>query len=228
VRDPRDVVDLGCGPGNSTAVLHDRWPSARVTGVDNSAAMIEAARVTHPELSWMLSGIEEWEPTRAFDVVFSNAALQWVPDHGPLVERLMGAVAPDGVLAFQIPARRYALVQELIREIASEPEWRDRMTGPLAQLTMQDPAFYYDHLAPLARSLDIWETEYSHVMDSHTAIVEWIAGTGLRPYLAALATDAERDRFTWMLQARVAESYEARADGKILFPFRRTFVIAYA
>jgi trans-aconitate 2-methyltransferase len=209
-------------------VLHDRWPGARVTGLDNSAAMIEAARSTHPELSWVLSGIEEWEPTQRFDVVFSNAALQWVPDHGPLVQRLMAAVAPGGALAFQIPARRYALVQELMREVADDPEWRDRMTAPAAELTMQEPSFYYDRLAPLARSLDIWQTEYSHVMDSHGAIVEWIASTGLRPYLAALATDSERGRFERMLQARVAQSYESRADGKVLFPFRRTFVIAYA
>jgi trans-aconitate 2-methyltransferase len=228
VEKPRTVVDLGCGPGNSTAVLRDRWPSARVVGADNSAEMIAAARAAYPDHEWLLSSIEEWAPDERYDVVFSNAALQWVPDHGPLVVRLMGRVADGGALAFQIPSRDFALVRTLIHEIAADDAWAARMDGPLAELTMHPPAFYYDQLATLARSLDIWETEYQHVMDSHAAIVEWISSTGLRPFLAALDTEAERDRFVTMLHARVAESYETRVDGKVLFPFKRTFVIAYA
>ncbi|MBN1319230.1 MAG: methyltransferase domain-containing protein [Thermoleophilia bacterium] len=228
VDSPRALVDLGCGPGNSTEVLRRRWPGARAVGVDNSPEMIEAAWAACPDGEWVLSGIERWVPEGRFDVAFSNAALQWVPDHGPLAERLFGYVAAGGALAFQIPSERYSLVRTLIHTIAQDPAWAARMTRPLSLLTMEAPAFYYDHLAPLARSLDIWETEYQHVLESHQAIVDWISSTGLRPFLQALDTEDERGRFVDRLLERVRESYETRADGKVLYPFRRTFVIAYA
>lgn len=225
---PATVVDLGCGPGNSTQVLRRRWPEARVVGLDSSPEMIGAARAEYPRHEWVLSGIEEWRPGGRFDVVFSNAALQWLPDHGPLVERLFGRVAAGGALAFQIPSATYALVRTLIHQIAKEGPWAARMAGPLASLTMEHPGFYYDRLAPLARSIDTWETEYLHVMPSHAAIVEWMSSTGLRPFLRALETERDRDCFVARLLERVAESYEVRRDGRVLFPFRRTFVIAYA
>jgi trans-aconitate 2-methyltransferase len=224
---PGSVVDLGCGPGNSTAVLRNRWPDARVTGIDSSSEMIEAARAACPEGDWVLADIATWTPDRSFDVVFSNATLQWVPDHAPLVERLFGHVATDGALAFQIPAETYAHVRTLIHEIARDPAWYARMTRPLTILTMEPPAFYYDRLAPLARSVDLWQTEYMHVMDSQAAIVDWISSTGLRPFLRALDTESERARFLEKLHKRVAESYEVRPDGKVLLPFKRIFVIAY-
>ncbi len=227
VEAPKSVVDLGCGPGNSTAVLRRRWPDARVIGVDNSPQMIEAARAEYPGDEWILSGIEEWSPESRFDVVFANAALQWVPDHGRLVERLFGYVAADGALAFQIPSPTYALVGTLIHEIAGDDAWAPRMSGPLAELTMESPNFYYDHLAPAARSVDLWETEYMHVMESPNAIVDWISSSGLRPFLRALGSDEERDAFVARLRQRVAESYETRSDGRVLFPFRRMFVVAY-
>jgi len=228
VENPKAAVDLGCGPGNSTEVLRRRWPGARVLGVDNSPEMIEAARAACPDGEWMLLGIEQWAPESRFDVVFSNAALQWVPDHGALVKRLFGCIAAGGALAFQIPSERFSLVRSFIHEIAQEPAWVARMARPLALLTMESPGFYYDRLAPSARSLDIWETEYQHVLESHQAIVDWISSTGLRPFLEALDTVDERGRFVEQLLERVRESYETRADGKVLYPFRRTFVIAYA
>lgn len=225
---PKTVVDLGCGPGNSTAVLRSRWPAARVVGVDDSHEMIAAARAEYPAEEWVLSSIEEWAPEHPFDVVYSNAAFQWVPDHGPLVERLFATVSNRGALAFQIPSVTYSRVQTLIREIARDGEWAARMAGPLAELTMESPAFYYDRLASSARSIDAWETEYLHVMESPAAIVEWISSTGLRPFLDALDGDRERQEFVGRLLARVRESYEVRSDGRVLFPFRRTFVVAYA
>jgi trans-aconitate 2-methyltransferase len=228
VESPGTVVDLGCGPGNSTAVLSRRWPDARVIGVDNSPAMIDAARAERPDREWVLADIATWSPEDPVDVMFSNAALQWVPDHGPLVERLFGCVAPRGALAFQIPSTTYALVRVLIHEIARTGDWAPRMAAPLTLLTMESPAFYYDHLAPLARSLDVWETEYLHVMESPDAIVDFISSTGLRPFLQALDTEAERQEFVARLLGRVRESYEVRPDGRVLYPFRRTFVVAYA
>jgi trans-aconitate 2-methyltransferase len=227
VESPRSAIDLGCGPGNSTRVLRQRWPFARVSGLDSSAQMIGAAREEHPEGDWIHSTIEDWHPAAAFDVVFSNAALQWLPNHGPLVERLFGHVSPGGALAFQVPSAEYALVRVLIHEIALDGAWADRMAGPLGALTMESPDFYYDHLAPAARALDIWETEYFHVMASPSAIVEWIASTGLRPFLDVLQTESESERFVTRLRERVSGSYSTRADGRVLFPFKRTFVIAY-
>lgn len=228
VERPSRVIDLGCGPGNSTQVLRMRWPEASIIGLDSSAQMIETAQRDHPDEEWILSAIEDWHPATPFDVVFSNAALQWVPDHGPLVERLFGSVSAGGALGFQIPSADFALVRTLIHEIALDGPWAPRMAGPLGALTMELPEFYYDRLAAGARSLDIWETEYVHVLESPPAIVDWMASTGLRPFLSALDSEEEADEFVARLRERVRESYPAQLDGRVLFPFRRTFVIAYA
>jgi trans-aconitate 2-methyltransferase len=224
---PRTIVDLGCGPGNSTQVLRARWPAAKVLGIDNSTEMIDAARRAYPEQDWLLADGAAWSPEELVDLVYSNAALQWMPDHGALVRRLCASVAPGGALAFQIPSSTFATVRTLIHEISRNPDWTERMEGARSALTMESPAFYYDALASDAASVDIWETEYHHVLDSKAAIVDWMTSTGLRPFLAALASDAERHDFLAELHRRVALAYETRADGKVLFPFRRTFVIAY-
>lgn len=208
-------------------MLKRRWPRAVTVGLDNSADMIARARTQHPGGEWELASIESWEPTRLFDVVFSNAALQWVPNHGALIPRLFRQVAPRGALAFQIPSAQFAAVRTFIHEIAREAAWAPRMTDALRALTMETPAFYYDHLVPRATRLDLWETEYLHVLASHAAIIDWMSSTGLRPFLDVLSLD-ERELFLSRLLDRVSESYEVRADGKVLFPFRRTFVIAYA
>lgn len=224
---PARIIDLGCGPGNSTRVLKARWPQAQVIGLDSSSDMIEAARADEPDGEWAVAGIEDWSAAQPFDVVFSNAALQWLPDHGSLVERLFSNVADGGALAFQIPSATYATVRTLIHEIALDGPWAPRMAGPLGELTMEAPGVYYDHLAPLARSVDIWETEYFHVMDSAPAIVEWIASTGLRPFVDALESEGERLAFSADLHERVSQAYPSQRDGRVLFPFRRTFVVAY-
>jgi trans-aconitate 2-methyltransferase len=227
VERPATVIDLGCGPGSSTRVLRRRWPEARIIGLDSSPQMITAARAEEPNEAWILSGIEDWVPVTPLDVVFSNATLQWLPDHGRLIQRLFRSVSAGGALAFQIPSAKFAAVRILIHEIALEGPWAPRMSGPLGGLTMESPSLYYDCLAPQARSLDMWETEYFHVMDSAGAIVDWIASTGLRPFLEALESEDERQRFVILLRERVCDAYQQQKDGRVLFPFRRTFVIAY-
>jgi trans-aconitate 2-methyltransferase len=224
--DAQTIVDLGCGPGNSTQVLRRRWPDASILGVDRSPEMIAAAGAAYPEQDWLQADIATWTPTDMFDIVFSNAVLQWLGDHSRLVARLCDFVAPGGAFAFQIPSDAYSPVRIYIREIADDPIWRDRMAGPRSALTMESPGVYYDALVGQARSLDIWETEYNHVMDSPQAIVDWISSTSLRPFLEALDVD-EGAEFTRRLASRVAEGYPRRADGRVLFPFRRLFVIAY-
>jgi trans-aconitate 2-methyltransferase len=227
VDEPASIIDLGCGPGNSAQVLRRRWPSARVRGLDSSSEMIDSARRSYPEQEWMLGGIEDWTADVPYDVVFSNAALQWLPDHVALTRRLFAQVAEGGALAFQIPSRDYSQVRKLIHEISRDEAWASRTAEAGAAHTMEAPGTYYDALAPRARAVDIWETQYFHVMDSPWAIVEWISSTGLRPFLDALDSDDERRRFTGLLADRVAAEYESKADGRVLFPFRRTFVIAY-
>lgn len=224
---PRAIVDLGCGPGNSTAVLRARWPDADITGLDNSSDMLDAARKAHPETKWMLGDAAKWSSSTPIDLVFSNAALQWVSDHRTLMPHLLLQVAADGALAFQIPSATFAAVRTHIHELSKEPAWKQRMTRARAALTMEEPGFYYDCLVPHASRLDIWETEYHHIMPSPKAIIDWMSSTGLRPFMAALDDHAERQRFLHSLQERVDASYAPQSDGKVLFPFRRLFVIAY-
>lgn len=228
IADPRTVIDLGCGPGNSTQALRSRWPSARVVGMDSSPEMIAAAREAYPEKEWVLGDISTWSSDRPFDVVFSNAALQWVGDHHNVLPRLLANVASGGALAIQLPAAMYSSIRGIIHEVADDSMWSSRMRSARTALTIEKPYVYYDALAPVARRVDLWETEYYHVLESPAAIIEWISSTGLRPFLDALDTDDERERFNSMLLERVTAAYPACADGNVLFPFRRVFFVAYA
>ena len=146
---PRNIADVGCGPGNSTSLLWERWPESNVLGMDNSPEMIDTARTAFPERQWSLCDASNWNPQRSFDLLYSNAALQWLPNHGPLLRRLFGHVTEGGALAFQIPSATYAVVRELIFDISRKTEWNERMTGPRSILTMEPPAFYYDTLMPV-------------------------------------------------------------------------------
>lgn len=224
---PARVIDLGCGPGNSTALLRGRWPGAAVTGLDSSPQMIAAARKDQPDGDWVLDDITTWTPDPPYDLVFSNATLQWLPDHATLYPHIFAGVAPGGALATQIPVFHAMPVQRALLDVAAEPAWWDRLEPATRSLVAESPGFYYDALRPLASRLDLWETEYNHVLADANAIVEWISATRLRPYLEALADDAERREFLTRLRAAVAEIYRPQHDGKVLFPFRRLFLVAY-
>ena len=222
--EPREVIDLGCGPGNSTEVLAARWPGAAITGLDNSAEMIGRARHAHPEWRWVAEPIENWAAGgQQFDVVFSNAALQWVPDHPRVFPQLMQHVAPGGALAVQMPANIDAAAHTLMRGIAA----RFPLTQSVREWFIHGSGFYYDALAPLASRVDLWTTEYIHVMEGPEDIVEWYKGTGMRPFLDSLPDDRERTRFSSEYLEAIREAYPARRDGRVLFPFRRLFVVAY-
>jgi trans-aconitate 2-methyltransferase len=224
---PRTVADLGCGPGNSTALPHERWPAAAIVGVESSPEMLNAARSAHPDWTWQLGDIATWTPPAPCDVVFSNAALQWVPDHARVVPHLMAQVAPGGALAAQIPAHVNSPVHQAMLAVARDPAWRDRMHAATTAITVETPSVYYDMLQPLASRIDLWVTEYQHILDGPAAVIDWMGGTGLRPFLQALADDAERSRFEAMLLSAVTSGYPRQADGRVLFPFRRLFVVAY-
>ncbi len=227
VEHPRRVVDLGCGPGNSTEIVRQRWPGAQVAGLDNSPEMLRVAGEKYPEQQWILADAASWQAEAPCDVVFSNAALQWVPDHARLIPHLFGQVAKGGALAFQIPARLYSPTHQLILEVACDPEWRAQTAAAREVFTMEHPTFYYDVLEGAAARVDMWETEYYHVMEDAHAIMAWITGAALRPFVDALADDEARERFLARVTERVTQAYPPRRNGRVLFPFRRLFVVAY-
>jgi trans-aconitate 2-methyltransferase len=220
---PRSIVDLGCGPGNSTAVLAERWPDAAITGIDTSEDMLAAALRDYPAVEWCQADISEWayEDGPAFDLVFSNAALQWIPDHGALFPRLL---ARADLLAIQIPASSGEPAQRAIRDLAAAAPWRPRFRESIADWQTHDAGFYYDILAPVAARIDLWYTDYLHVMDGPEAIVEWYRGTALRPFLNALPPQ-DRDAFVAEYLDAIRPAYPPRPDGRVLFPFRRLFLL---
>jgi trans-aconitate 2-methyltransferase len=226
---PDRIVDLGCGTGTSTAVLAERWPRARLLGIDQSTEMLERARTSPVRAEWSEGDLTEWRPASPFDLVFSNAVLQWLPDHSRLIPRLWEAVGPHGGLAFQVPARppgapEWARAIEAVVARSPDPKllWDDAAESDVRSLPE-----YYDILGGLARRVDLWDTEYVHVLPGPGAVVDWIRGTALRPLLARLTEAGARDRFLSDLTREISERYPGRSDGKVLFPFLRRFVVAY-
>ena len=222
---PRSVVDLGCGTGNVTRILRSRWPGARITGVDGSPQMLAEARKQEADIAWVESELGSWNPPQKYELVFSNASLHWLDDHPALFARLAGYVAPGGILAVQMPRNFHAPSHTLMHELASSPPWRDALAPLLRPMPVLEPAAYYSLLAPRARSLDIWETEYLQILEGENPVAEWTKGTWLAPMLAALAPEA-RAAFEAEYRQRVARAYPRQADGKTLFPFRRLFIVA--
>ncbi len=227
VENPTNIVDLGCGPGNSTAALQRRWPDAETVGLDNSPEMIEKARKDAPKTRWILADVALWEAVPPFDIVFSNALLQWVPDHKHVFPHLMNQVAEGGALAVQMPYHYESALQLHMLEVSRDPAWADRTAAAREALIRKPPGFYYDVLRPVSSRLDLWITEYQHVLEGPEGVIEWFRGTGMRPYLQALETDDDRSRFESMLLERYTEAYPRQKDGKVLFPFRRLFMVAY-
>ena len=222
---PCAVADLGCGPGNSTAVLRRQFPDARLLGVDASGDMLAQARQGDLDATWQQADIARWQPDGPVDLIFSNAALQWVPDHATLFPRLIGHLAPGGVLAVQLPYHVDSPVHQSIFETARDPQFARHFNGFDDGLKIHQPGDYYRWLSQRA-SLELWQTDYIHVLDGPDAIVAWIAGSGLRPYLEHLPDDATRDAFRDAYAGRIRTAYPAEADGKVLFPFRRLLMVA--
>jgi trans-aconitate 2-methyltransferase len=220
------VVDLGCGPGNSTELLVERFAGATVVGTDTSEAMLESARQRLPQCQFELSDVSTWQAQEAPDLIFSNAMLQWVPGHTQLFPRLFSALAPGGVLAVQMPDNLNEPTHRLMREVASDGPWASELVAAMRARALIAPAEgYYDLLAPEAATLDIWRTTYQHPMGSPADIVAWVKATGLRPFIDPLS-DTLRAAFLVEYERRIAEAYPARADGKRLLAFPRLFIVA--
>ncbi|MDE2453116.1 MAG: methyltransferase domain-containing protein [Burkholderiales bacterium] len=222
--EPGAIVDLGCGAGNVTRLLAERWPRARLQGVDDSAAMLGQARAALPGVDWQCRSIANWQPDAAPDLIYSNAALHWLPDHARLLPRLASLLAPGGTLALQMPRNFLAPSHTMIADTVRAGPWRTRLEPLLAAPPVAEPAAYYDWLLPQAAALDIWESEYLQVLQGPDAVKEWTKGTWLKQFLDRLE-GAERDAFEADYARRLAGAYPRRADGSTLFPFRRLFIV---
>jgi trans-aconitate 2-methyltransferase len=225
-REPREIWDIGCGTGEHAALLKRRHPKALVHGLDSSADMLASARERPDEVDWVEGSFEAWTPETPPDLIFTNAALQWASDNRTLFPRLVKSLAPGGVFACQVPLSHSAQWYDLLRETIAEPQWADRLKDVRGTQPIAPPETYYDLIAPLCSSVDIWSTTYLHVLSGEDPVVEWMKGTGLRPYIQAFSSETERDRFVDAYRARVSQAFPRRPDGTTLFPFPRLFVLA--
>jgi len=222
---PKRVVDLGCGPGNSTALLAACWPDAQVLGVDSSVEMIQAANATDVNASFVIGDFESWEPPSPPDVIFANAAFQWSSNPIALVRRLFAHLAPGGVLAFQVPQNFDQPSHVVMREVAANGPWAEKLDGA----RWYDPGGFArapEYARALSRARrDIWTTDYLHILRGPDPVFRWMAGTGLRPFLDRLEGE-ERVAFEDEILTRFAAAYPLEPDGSTFFSFRRLFVIA--
>lgn len=224
--DAKSAIDLGCGPGNSTELLVKRYPSAEIMGVDSSDEMIVKAKERLPECEFQTANVATWSPPRNTDVLYSNAAMQWLPHHGKLFPRLMQFLYPGGSFAVQMPDNLGEPAHVAMREVAADARWAARIAK--ANSTRDDigsASSYYEMLKPHSSRVDIWRTTYNHPLQGINGIVEWFKGSGLRPYLAALEEN-ERPLFLKEYKEILSKSYKLMADGSVLLPFPRIFIVA--
>ena len=222
---PARAVDLGCGPGNSTALLAARWPRTELEGVDSSPEMLADAARSGVKASWHEADIAAWNPRACYDVVFSNATFQWVPDHKALLPRLMSFVAPGGTFAFQVPRNFDDPCHTLIRAVAKDGPWASKLEGVRDWWNVLEPEAYFRILEDCAAAIDIWETRYVQVLEGEDAVYRWMMGTGLRPFANALE-GKERDGFLEEYRRRARAAYPPEKSGVTLYPFRRLFCVA--
>ncbi|MGH7027506.1 methyltransferase domain-containing protein [Brevundimonas sp.] len=224
---PAEIWDLGCGTGQHAALLKRRHPNAHVHGMDSSQAMLAQARALSADVEWSVGDIATWRPERPADLILANASLQWLPDHAGLFAHLAGALAPGGLLAVQMPMAWETRHHTLMRQTAAGGPWTAVLAGVDTIAPLLPAESYYEALAPLCDDIDIWATTYLHVLGGDDAVLEWMKGTALRPYLTALAGDPSmRGAFLSALGERLARAFPRRADGATLLPFPRLFLVA--
>ena len=229
--DPRVVYDLGCGPGEQARIIAEKWPDATVYGVDSSPQMIETASATPSRVEWQEADVRTWQPAVPPDLIYSNAALQWVDGHRELFPRLVGLLAPGGCLAVQVPLSWPMPSHRQMRQMLVDggPGGSSLGTEELRRRVdrkwVDDPEEYYDLLVDKTATLDIWSTEYLQILDGPDPVLEWVKGTGLRPILNGL-DEAERALYLEEYARRLRADYPMRPNGRTVYPFRRLFIVA--
>ena len=225
--EPKSIIDIGCGPGNSTQVLVNRWPKAKITGLDSSSAMIKKAKVAYPDQEWILADVLTYEAEIKYDIVYSSAAIQWMPNHEDLLKRFHGMLSVSGVVAIQIPLFWDMPLGKIIKNTSKDGPWKEPMKGVSDLFTIHNYSFYYDILSELFNLIEIWETQYLHILNSHLSILEMIRSTGLRPYLDKLKDDSEKNKFESEILEKVVNTYSKQKNGNVILPFKRLFLIGY-
>jgi trans-aconitate 2-methyltransferase len=219
-------VDLGCGPGNSTELLIERFGAAHISGLDSDDDMLAAASERLPYTKFSKADLSTWTPEAPHDLFFANAVFQWLPDHIDIFERLIGHLKPGGVLAVQMPDNLDEPSHRAMVETAADGPWAERFAQPATRRdALPPPAAYYDRLKPLSARVDIWHTIYNHPMADATAIVEWVKGSGLRPYLDRAGPE-HREGFLAAYLERIEAAYPKLSTGGVLFRFPRLFIVA--
>ncbi|WP_293308101.1 trans-aconitate 2-methyltransferase [Pedobacter sp. UBA5917] len=220
------AIDIGCGPGNSTELLKARFPNAHVSGIDSSADMIQAAKKRLPNIQFDVVDITQWQDTETYDLIFANAALQWVPDHVDLFPKLIQKLNKGGVLAVQMPDNFEEPTHRLMRTVACEDQWKDKLLNATKRVAREGADWYYANLRDKVTTIDIWRTTYFHPLQGGAkAIIEWLKGTGLRPYLNALNENKQLS-FLDKYEEELSKAYHIFDDGTVLLPFPRLFIVA--
>ena len=225
VRGPNRIYDLGCGPGNSTRVLRQRWPKADITGVDNDEDMLLAARSSDVKAEWTSADIGAWTPETPADLVFSNGSLHWLGNHEGLFLKLISAVRSGGVLAVQMPRNFTSPSHTIIQQVVENGPWADALSQVQDFNPVARPEVYYEYLFPHTATLDIWETEYVHVLNGDDPVFNWISGTALTPYVSRL-DGKDLESFIRQCKEKLANAYCKHPNGATLFSFRRLFIVA--
>ena len=226
VYEPGHVVDLGCGPGNSTALLVERFSGAAIEGIDTSEDMLAKARQRLPGCSFTMARIDEWQPSVPVGLLYANASMQWLHDHETLFPQLMTCLENGGSLAIQMPDNLGEPAHLAMREVAAMDPWAQRLHPvSAARQPLPSAGRYYEMLKPFGRRVDVWRTIYHHPLAGIESIIDWFKGSALAPYLAAL-DEAERKEFLAIYAGKLAEAYRVLEDGTVLLPFPRLFIVA--
>ncbi len=220
------AIDLGCGPGNSTELIAARYPDAQISGADLSEDMLNAARKRLPHIPFFKADLESWIPEDPVDLLFSNAVFQWLPNHLPILTRLIERLQPGGVLAIQMPDNLSEPSHLLMAETANEGPWANSFSqADASRATLPTPAEYLDHLSTVATHVDLWHTVYYHRLENAAAIAEWFKGTGLRPWLDVLGVEEQRAFIARYIE-KLETAYPALTSGEVVLRFPRLFIVA--
>jgi trans-aconitate 2-methyltransferase len=223
---PGNILDIGCGAGNSSQALLQRWPEAKLTGIDNSVNMIEKAKASYPDNTWIVADASDYATNVKYDIVFSNATIQWIPNHDNLFKRLFNLVNNNGVLAIQIPRFDEMPLSKAIEDVSFKEKWREYVKDCPKLFTYHNYKYYYDLLSKDYKKVGLWQTDYYHILESQYSIIEWIRSTGMKPFLDCLK-DEDKPLFENEVLEAIKLYYPLQNNGKVIFPFKRLFIIGY-